>query len=240
MTTLVVGASGATGRLLLEQLLQQGESIIAIVRSKAALPASIRQNTLVSIVEASVMEMSDEELLNLVKSCDAIASCLGHRLSFQGLFGHPRRLVADTTRRLCVAIEAARPEKPVKFVLMNSSGVSNPDLQEKVSFKQRCVIWLLRVLLPPHADNEEAADFLRKTIGQNNKFIQWSAVRPDGLVDDDEVTQYSIYPSPIRSAIFDAGKISRINVGNFMAKLLLAEESWLQWKGKMPVIYAAE
>ena len=33
MTTLVVGASGATGRLLVEQLLAQGEKVKIIVRS---------------------------------------------------------------------------------------------------------------------------------------------------------------------------------------------------------------
>lgn len=33
MFVLVVGASGATGRLLVEQLLEQGETVKAIVRS---------------------------------------------------------------------------------------------------------------------------------------------------------------------------------------------------------------
>ena len=46
--------------------------------------------------------------------------------------------------------------------------------------------------------------------------------------------------SPIRSAIFDAGKTSRINVGCFMADLIGDEEVWNQWMGKMPVIYNRE
>ena len=63
------------------------------------------------------------------------------------------------------------------------------------------------------------------------------AVRPDGLVNEDKVTEYEIYPSPTRSAIFDAGKTSRINVGHFMAKLIRENAIWNRWKGQMPVIY---
>jgi hypothetical protein len=33
---------------------------------------------------------------------------------WKGIFGHPRRLVTDATRRLCNAIRANKPEKPVK------------------------------------------------------------------------------------------------------------------------------
>ena len=93
------------------------------------------------------------------------------------------------------------------------------------------------MLLPPHVDNEKAADYLRTNIGQSNSFIQWTAVRPDGLTIEEEVTEYKIHPSPIRSAIFDAGKISRINVAHFMASLITDNNLWNTWKGQMPVIY---
>ena len=100
------------------------------------------------------------------------------------------------------------------------------------------MIGLLRLLLPPHVDNEKAAEYLRTKIGQKNNFIEWVAVRPDGLVNADVVTEYEIYPSPTRSAIFDAGKISRINVGHFMAELISENDLWNRWKGQMPVIYS--
>jgi len=153
------------------------------------------------------------------------------------MFGHPRRLVTDAVRRLCKAIKANKPEGTVKFVLMNTTGNSNRDLDEKVEFSQRLVITLLRLLLPPHVDNENAADYLRTEIGQNDEKIEWSAVRPDALVDADIVSDYEIVPSPTRNAIFDAGKISRINVANFMACLITIDKEWQKWKGKMPVIY---
>jgi hypothetical protein len=120
---------------------------------------------------------------------------------------------------------------------MNTTGNRNRDLDERISFGQKCVIGLLRLVLPPHVDNENAADYLRMNIGQNDPQIQWAAVRPDGLTDDAEVTDYKIFESPTRSAIFDAGTTSRINVAHFMAKLISANDTWNMWKGKMPVIY---
>ena len=135
---------------------------------------------------------------------------------------------------------ASNPADPVKFVLMNTAGNSNRDLDEEISIGQKWVIGLLRLLLPPHVDNEAAADFLRTRIGQNDGTIEWAVVRPDALVDDDEATAFTVHPSPIRSAIFDSGKTSRINVGCFIADLLGDQETWTRWMGKMPVIYNRE
>ncbi len=239
MTILVVGASGATGRLLVEQLLTRGLNVRAVVRSSESLPEDLRDNPKLSIIEASLLELSDSDIAEHAKGCDAVASCLGHNLTFKGLFGHPRRLVTEATRRLCAAIEkTTTPDQPAaKFVLMNTTGNRNRDLDEPVSFAQKCVVGLLRLLLPPHADNEEAADYLRTRIGPEHPTIEWAAVRPDNLTDEDEVTGYELHPSPIRSAIFDAGKTSRINVAHFMAELLSNNDIWNEWKGRMPVIY---
>jgi len=237
MTILVVGASGATGRQLVEQLLIQGHSVKAVVRSPEKLPESWKSNERVKIISASLLDLSDKEMMELTLDCHSIASCLGHTMNWKGIYGQPRKLVTDSARRLCNAIEANKPENPVKYVLMNTTGNRNRDLYEPISVAQKCVIGILRLLLPPHVDNEKAADYLRTQIGQNNQFIEWAAVRPDGLINSNEVTEYEIYSSPIRSAIFNAGKTSRINVGHFMASLISEGSLWNKWKGQMPVIY---
>jgi len=239
MTTLVVGASGATGRLLVEQLLKKDHKVKAIVRSADKLPEFLRNNDNLSVIEASVLDLSDAEMTQHANGFEAVASCLGHNMSFKGIYGHPRRLVTDATRRLCNAIKANSPEKPVKFVLMNTTGNRNRDLSESISFAQKCVIGLLRLILPPHGDNESAADYLRTEVGQSDQMIEWAVVRPDGLIDEDEdkVTEYELHVSPIRSAIFDSGKTSRINVGHFMADLITDDYQCNKWNGQMPVIY---
>jgi hypothetical protein len=237
MTILVIGASGATGKKLVEQLLNRAHKVKVIVRSPEKLPDSWKNHDQLFITSASVLELSDIEISEHVKGCQAVASCLGHNMNWKGIYGRPKRLVTDAARRICNAIISTKPEKPVKYILMNTNGNRNRDLNEPISFAQRCVIGLLRLLLPPHVDNEKAADYLRTEIGQNDPTIEWVAVRPDNLVNEDVVSDYEVYPSPIRSAIFAGGKTSRINVAHFMADLATDDDVWKRWKGQMPVIY---
>ena len=164
MKVFVVGASGATGQLLVEQLLERGHSVKIVVRSTSYLPADVARHENLSVIRASVLDLGDVELAQQLSGCDALASCLGHNMSFKGMFGPPHRLVTEATRRLCGAVKANRPAKPVRFVLMSTAGNRNRDLAEEISFGQKIVIGLLRLLLPPHADNEEAADYLRKEV----------------------------------------------------------------------------
>lgn len=49
MNILIVGASGATGRLLVEQLLDRGHFVKVIVRSPDTLPEAIRQHDHLSV-----------------------------------------------------------------------------------------------------------------------------------------------------------------------------------------------
>ncbi|MBR9847223.1 MAG: SDR family oxidoreductase [Algicola sp.] len=239
-TTLVAGASGATGKHVVEQLLQRNHKIKIVVRSKSRIPNHWKNNKSITITEASILNLLDLELQELVKECDGIVSCLGHNLTLKGLYGHPRRLVTNAVSRLSESVIKNDSDNKVKFVLMNTSGNRNRDLDEPISFAQRSVIFLLRCLLPPHVDNEKAAEFFRTRIGQHHTKIEWVAVRPDGLVNEDDVSDYDVFPSPVRSAIFNAGKVSRINVAHFIATLIASDETWRKWKGQMPVVYNKE
>jgi putative NADH-flavin reductase len=236
MKILVVGATGKTGIRLVTQLLEEGHSVTVIVRTVEKLPQNIMNHENLSITTSTILDMNHEDVIQHVENCDAIVSCLGHTIDFRGLFGHPRRLVSDSVHRLCQAVQTNKPSAPIKLLLMSSVGCRNSDAEEKISFAQLFVIGLLRLLLPPHSDNEKAANYLRTMIGQNNSHIEWAAIRPDDLIENDEVSAYSIHVSPIRS-IFNAGKTSRINVAHFMVQLITDTGTWSKWKGRMPVIY---
>jgi putative NADH-flavin reductase len=160
MKVLVVGATGATGRLLVGQLLERGHEVRAIVRSAERIPQTLKNNNKLSLIEDELLELGDEKLVQYVKGCDAVASCLGHNITFKGMYGHPRRLVTGAAKRLCKAIAANQPEKSVKYILMNTSGNRNRKIKEPISAGQRVVTALLRLLLPTLIDNEKAADFL--------------------------------------------------------------------------------
>ena len=84
---------------------------------------------------------------------------------------------------------------------MNTAGNSNRDLNENISVGEKIVTGLLRLLIPPHPDNEKAADYLRVKVGQNNPVIAWIAVRSDSLINESRVTEYSLQKSPTRSAL---------------------------------------
>ena len=236
----VVGGTGATGSLLVKELLQAGHTVKVIVRSLTSLEEKVGKHSNLEIQEASLLDLDNHALQAFLKDCDGVASCLGHNLSFKGIYGKPRKLVRDSVKRLCEAIEANAPSAKLRFVLMNTSGNRNKARGEKVSFGHKMVVGILRALLPPHPDNEQAARHLQKEIGNMHPHIEWAALRPDGLIDEEKVTEYEIFPSPTRDPIFNAGKTSRINVAHFMARLLEGGELWNSWKFEMPVIYNSE
>jgi nucleoside-diphosphate-sugar epimerase len=237
MTTLVAGASGATGKLLTEQLLALGHRVKIVVRSTSSIPDHWNGNENLTMIKGNITEFTIEEMAEYIADCQSIVSCLGHNITWKGIYGKPRTLVKDSVDLLCKAIMRNAPEKSVRFVLMNTTGNRNRDLNEPISVMERIVTGLLRIFLPPHPDNEKAADYLRVHVGQNNPFIEWVAVRPDSLVNDETVSEYSLHESPTRSALFNPGKTSRINVANLMATLITDDDLWNKWKGKMPVIY---
>lgn len=237
MKTLVVGANGATGKHLVEQLLKAGQKVKVIVRPDSSIPPHWIENENIAIVKANISEISTEEMIKHISDCTSAASCLGHNINFKGIFGKPRKLVTEAAELISRAIIKCSKENPVKFVLMNTVANRNNDLKEHTSFIEKVIMKLISILLPPQNDNETAAEYLRFNFGGNNPYIEWTVVRPDSLTNEDEVSEYSLHESPVRSGLFNPGKTSRINVGNFMARLITEEDLWNKWKGKMPVIY---
>ncbi len=237
-TVLLVGGTGRTGRRVLEQLLTRGARVRVIVRSSAKLGADIERNPNVAVVSADLLSLGDDDLRRHLLGCDAVISCLGHVISFRGVFGPPYDLVARATARLCRGIEALQPAEPVKFVLMGSVSVNHPGGSDsrRRAF-EKMVLWVLRVLVPPARDNQRAADFLRCTIGTDHRFVQWAAVRPDTLLEGD-VSEYALHEGLV-SSLFAPAHTNRANVAHFMCELVANPKVWDDWKGKFPVIVNA-
>jgi len=235
LRVLVLGGTGATGRLLVRQLLERGYAVSAIVRSVERVPEAVRAHPQLDLVVGSALTLPQADLTALVSRCDAIASCLGHRISLGGLFGPPWRLVTHSLRRVCAAVDRdASP--PVRVVLMGSAGVRAPG--EAVGLGHRIAVGLLRLLIPPHADNEAAAALLRRLPADAP--LRWVVVRPDGLYDREQPAEPVFHPAPTRSAIFDPGHTSRATVAQVMADLATGEDRWREWAGRMPVVYDRE
>lgn len=231
---LVIGATGMTGKCLVKSLLDRSYQVSVIVRSPDKLPDDVSNNPGLSVTEANILDLTDEEMARQVADCGAVVSCLGHVMSFQGIFGEPRRLCTDATSRLCAAILSNSRPTPAKFILMSSVGVRNPDLKEKRSLFDRALLAALRHTIPPHRDNETAAGYLHSTFGTGNGRLEWCAVRPDSLINAG-VSPYEITESPV-TGIVTGRPTTRANVADFMAELIGDMALWETWKFKMPVV----
>ena len=237
-TVLLVGVTGRTGRHVLQQLLERGISVRAIVRSGGKLAPDAAGNPNLTLIEASLLSLPDEHLQLYLRGCDAVISCLGHVLSLKGIFGPPRDLVARATSRLCRGIEVLQPAAPVKFILMSSVSVNRAGARDtRRGSLEKAFLRMLCGVLPPAGDNQRAADFLQEKVGASNPFVQWTAVRPDSLLPGD-VSDYTLHEGLV-NGLLAPGSTNMANVAHFMCELVTNPKTWADWKAKLPVIVNA-
>jgi hypothetical protein len=235
---LLIGGTGRTGKRVLEQLLDRDIKVRVIVRSAEKLPPGAAKNPNLTIIETNLLSLSNEDLQHHIRDCDAIISCLGHVISLKGIFGSPRDLVTRITKSICIGIEVLQPAKPVKFILMNSVSVNHPSgLDTHRRMLEKVFMWIIRGLIPPAKDNQQAANFLFGYIGITNPFVQWTAVRPDTLLEG-EVSDYTLHEFLV-SSLFAPDNTNMANVAHFMCELVTNPKIWNEWKGKLPVIINA-
>lgn len=236
MRVLVLGASGTTGSLVVKQLISREIQTRILIRKSAIVQREITESPLVETVKGNINELDHSQMNRLVQNCDVVISCLGHNISFKGLFGKPRYLVRDALRSVCETAKKGTNEK-VRLILMSTIAYTNKRAGEKNTLRESLILSLLMFLLPPHRDNVKAASFLIHEIGKKDEKIEWIAVRPDTLIDEDTVQPYEICRHRKRSFIFNAGTTSRINVSHFMAELITDEGLWKKWAFKTPAVY---
>ena len=235
MDVLLLGGTGRTGGRVLQQLLARGARVRAVVRSAHPLPAGVADDLRLSVVEADLLSMSDEEVREQVDGCDVVVSCLGHVMSARGMFGPPRDLVTRSVERVYRATRDLRSAQPVRLILMSSVSVNRPGgLDTRRGPVERAIVWMLRGLVPPATDNQRAADFLHDVIEAADPYVQWVAVRPDSLKEGD-VTPYALHEGLV-SSLARPDETSMANVAHFMCELATDEAVWATWRGKLPVI----
>jgi nucleoside-diphosphate-sugar epimerase len=252
---LVVGATGATGRHVVQQLLDHGRQVKAIVRSKERMLSLVKLpetaptsdagdssgSSLLSLTEASLLDLSDDDLYEHAKGAEAVVACLGHNLSFEGVFGHPRRLVRDSVTRLSEAmIRAAKDSSgkgqssTPKLIVMGTVGVANPDgTDDPRRFFDRMLLKIFLYALPPHIDNEETAQYVH-SLGRESG-IEWAVVRPTDLIDG-EASPFNLHDKP-QGNLFGDGLTTRVNVAKAMVDLIVDKQLWESYKFSMPTIY---
>lgn len=176
-----------------------------------------------------------------LKGCDAVIETLGHVLNFRGMFMHPRYLVTDVARNVCESLEDMKPKTPVKFIMMNTVGCSNPDGSDDIvrnTLGQKLCLGLIQLLLFPFKDSVASVNYVVNEVGGKYKHVQYCIVRPDDLLEGSEATKYELHEHLVTS-LFNPRQTHISNIGAFMTDLALGgikTTLWQKWVGKMPVI----
>ena len=158
----VSGASGKTGWRVVDEALQRGWSVRAIVRPQSVLPPALRESEQQGRLEVHRLELdSREALLHALRDCSALVIATGARPSVN--LAGPLQVDAFGVQAQIQACEAI-------------------GLQRVVLVSSLCAgRWL-------HPLNLFGLILVWKRLGERalqNSQLNWSVVRPGGLSEDD-------------------------------------------------------
>ncbi len=195
MKVVIFGSSGGTGRLLVEQALDQGHQVTAQARTPEKLVGL--EHPGLSIARGDVLEAADVE--RAVAGQDAVLCAIGA--------GAGRTtLREDGTRNIVAAMDEAGVSR---LVCLSSLGVG--DSRANLSFFTRYVVVAI-FLRHAFTDHERQEAVVR------GSSLDWTIVRPPHLRDGPRTGSYRHGFPPGDHDI--KGRISRADVADFMLKQL--------------------
>lgn len=75
MKVLVLGATGATGRLVVKQLINRGIEVKAIVRKDNNVLKDLRNQKFLECVKGNISDFDSDNISELISDCNAVISC---------------------------------------------------------------------------------------------------------------------------------------------------------------------
>lgn len=192
---LVLGASGRTGRLVVEQALGHGHEVVAFTRTPLPERPTQRVRTVVGDV-ADARSVADA-----VEGCDAVVSCLG---------SGGQRPVHVFSDGVANAMRAMGARGVRRLVVVSSSGMGA--LPEQLSLKARAMR-----ALPAMKSLYEDLQRMEGDVFLSD--LDWTIVRPAALTDGPFTGHYRI----VEGSVVPEGK--RISRADLAALLLKCAES---------------
>lgn len=205
MKLLVFGATGGTGRRIVEQALAQGHAVTALVRNPAKLDI---QHANLAVAAGDVMDPASVE--RVMPGHDAVLSALGAPAARSGT------IRSEGTRNIVAAMENCGVRR---FVCQTSLGYGDSRQvldRTPFSFKYIVVPLFLRKAFADHALQEEA-------IRQSG--LEWIIVRPGNLTDGERTGVYRHGFSASDRTV--KVSVSRADVADFMLKQL-SDDTYLR------------
>ena len=191
MRVVVIGASGGTGRQLVEQALARGHDVTAFVRKPARLP--VRHESL-RIVVGDVLDAAS--VAQAIQGADAVVCALGHKRWY------PNRILSAGTKNI---VDAMKANGVKRLVAETSLGVGD-------SFGRLGLYYTLFVvpfILPFYYFDKH-----RQESAIRNSGLDWIIVRPGVLTNHRARGTYR-HGSRVGSWVLTL-RISRADVAHFM------------------------
>jgi putative NADH-flavin reductase len=193
---LIIGATGGTGRELVQQALAQGHHVTAMVRTPSKMDT---QHPNLRVLRGDVMDYNSVELAMLGQ--EAVLSALGHT----HFFG-PSRILSEGTRNILKAMKSCRVRR---FVCESSLGVGDAVGRLGLPATLLFAPSLLAFYLHDRVRQEEL-------IARSE--ADWIIVRPPVLTNRPARARYRHGPDVGNYIV--GNTISRADVADFMLKQL--------------------
>ena len=189
MKVLIIGATGATGKILMREALAMGHEVTALARNPSAVAPEDHH---LRVLQGNALEVSSVEAA--VAGQDAVLSALGTSST------RPTTLFSESTHNVIGAMDKHGVRR-----LVCITGVGVGDSKGHVGFLYDRIIrpFVVKNIYDDKERQEEA-------IKQSN--LDWVIVRPARLTDEPAKGEYSVY----LGGSYTAKTISRADVAAFM------------------------
>jgi putative NADH-flavin reductase len=186
---LIIGASGATGQILMHEALEQGHEVTALARDPSALASEDHR---LRVLQGDALDASSVEAA--VAGQDAVLSALGTRSA------RPTTLFSESTNNIISAMDKHGVRR-----LVCITGIGAGDSKGHVGFLYD------RVMLPFVVKNIYE-DKTRQEEAIKQSDLDWVIVRPARLTDESAKGEYNVF----LGGSYTAKTISRADVAAFM------------------------
>lgn len=203
MRVVVIGATGGTGRLLVEKALGRGHHVTAFVRDPRRLHR--QGNDALRVAVGNVLD--GRSLEQAIRGSDAVLCALGHKRWF-----YPTRILSAGTQNIVDVMKAAGVRR---LVCETSLGVGN-------SFGRLGIYYTLFVvpfILPLYYWDKHRQERVIRNSG-----VDWIIVRPAALTNGPQRGKYR-HGRSVGSWIL-THRVSRADVADFMLDQL-TDDSYL-------------
>jgi len=205
---LVIGATGGTGRQIIDQALERGHTVTAFVRT----PASFRlTHPKLRVVQGNVLDV--DSLDKAMQDQDAVLCALGHKKFF-----YPNRILSDGTANILRAMDEHHVPR---LVCETALGIGDSAGRMGVYY----TFFTIPIILPFYFNDKARQE---RVIASSS--VDWVIVRP-GLLTNGEKRKQIRQGNKLGSLVGTV-KISRANVAEFMLNQLGDD----RWVGSAPGI----